>query len=79
MRRLLFGAGSGIARIEGDTAIFKPEGAKDECKISLSFQSGKLIVSQTGICGCGFNVSAEGTYRKVSSIKPKFDTDSGDQ
>jgi hypothetical protein len=79
MRRLLFGAGSGIARIEGDTAIFKPEGAEDECRISLTFQSGKLIVSQTGICGFGFKVSPEGTHRKVSSAKPKFDTDSGDQ
>jgi hypothetical protein len=79
MRRLLFGPGSGIARIEGDTTIFKPDDAEDECRISLTFQSGKLTVGQTSICGFGVNVSAEGTYRKVSFAKPKFDTDSGDQ
>jgi len=69
------GQGSGIARIEGDTAIFKPEGAEDECKITLKFTRGKLVVTQTGTCGFGNNVSAEGTYKKVSSNKPKFDTD----
>src|SRR5881296_1828733 len=68
------GQGSGIARIEGDTAIFKPEGAEDECKIALTFMRGKLVVTQTGTCGFGNHVSAEGTYKKVSSNKPKFDT-----
>ena len=67
------GQGSGIARIEGDTAIFKPEGAEDECKITLKFANEKLVVTQTGICGFGFNVTAAGIYKKVSSKKPKFD------
>jgi hypothetical protein len=67
------GEGSGIALIEGETAIFKPEGAEDECKITMKFTGGKLVVSQQGICGFGHNVSAAGTYRKVSSRKPKFD------
>ena len=69
------GEGSGIARIEGDTAIFKPEGAEDDCKITLNFRAGKLVVTQAGICGFGFNVTAEGTYKKVSSAKPKFDSE----
>src|SRR6266849_3707091 len=69
------GQGSGVARIEGDTAIFKPEGAEDECKIARTFMRGKLVVTQTGTCGFGNHVSAEGTYKKVSSNKPKFDTD----
>jgi hypothetical protein len=68
------GAGSGIATIEGDTAIFKPEGAEEECQITLKFTDGKLVVTQTGICGFGHNVSAEGTYKKVSSKKPKFES-----
>jgi hypothetical protein len=68
------GEGSGIAHIEGDTAIFKPDGAEDECKITLKFTGGKLVVTQTGICGFGFNVTAEGTYKKVSSKKPKFES-----
>jgi len=71
------GQGSSIARIEGDTAIFKPEGAEDECAITLKFTPGKLVVTQTGVCGFGHNVTAEATYKKVSSKKPKFD--SGDR
>src|SRR5437879_8712900 len=71
------GEGSGTAQIEGDTAIFKPEGAEDECQITLKFASGKLIVTQTGICGFGHNVTAEGTYRESSSKKPKFASGTG--
>ena len=69
------GEGSGIARIEGNVATFKPDGAEDECMISLKFAGGKLVVTQVGICGFGFNVTAEGTYKKVSSAKPKFDSE----
>jgi hypothetical protein len=69
------GEGSGIAKIEGDTAIFKPEGAEDECQITLKFTGGKLVVTETGICGFGHNVTAEGTYKKVSAKKPKFDSE----
>jgi hypothetical protein len=68
------GEGSGIAKIEGDTAIFRPDGAEDECKITLKFTGGKLVATQVGICGFGFNVTAEGTYKRVSSAKPKFDS-----
>jgi hypothetical protein len=66
------GEGSGIATIEGDTAIFKPENAEDECRITLKFSGGKLVVTQTGICGFGHNVTAAGTYKKISAKKPKF-------
>jgi len=69
------GVGSGIATIEGDTAIFKPEDAEEECQITLKFTGGKLVVTQTGICGFGHNVTAAGTYKKVSAQKPKFDSD----
>ena len=69
------GEGSGFATIDGDTAMFKPEGAKEECQIRLKFTGSKLVVTQTGICGFGHNVSAEGTYKKVSSKKPKFESD----
>src|SRR5947199_9145622 len=68
------GEGTGVGRIEGNMAIFKPEGAEDECKIMLKFSGGKLIVTKTGFCGFGQNVSAEGTYQKVSAKKPKFDS-----
>jgi hypothetical protein len=69
------GEGSGIATIEGDTAIFKPESAEEECRITLKFAGGKLVVTQTGICGFGHNVTAAGTYKKVSVKKPKFGED----
>ena len=69
------GEGSGIATIEGDTVIFRPEGAEEECQLPLKFIGSKLVVTQTGICGFGHNVSAEGTYKKVSSKKPKFGSD----
>jgi hypothetical protein len=67
------GEGSGIATIEGDTAVFKPEGAEDECQITMKFAGGKMIVDQQGICGFGNHVIASGTYHKTSSRKPKFD------
>lgn len=69
------GTGSAIARIEGDTAIFRPEGLNEdeECKITMRFNKGKLSVEQEGVCGFGHNVWATGTYRRVSKAKPKFD------
>jgi hypothetical protein len=68
------GEGSGIATIEGDTATFKPEGAEEQCSITLKFIGNKLVVTQTGICGFGNNVTAAGTYKKISAKKPKFET-----
>jgi hypothetical protein len=68
------GEGTAVVRIEGDTASFKPDGAEDECKITLKFSGGKLVVTQEGTCGFGFNVRADGTYKRVSSKKPKFDS-----
>lgn len=67
------GAESGIAIIENDTAIFKPEGVSDECKITMKFARARLIVTQQGTCGFGLNVTADGTYKKVSKRKPTFD------
>ena len=61
------GEGKGIAFIEGDTAIFKPDGAEEECRITMKFTGGKLVVMQEGVCGFGFNVTAAGTYSKVNS------------
>jgi hypothetical protein len=68
------GEGNGIATIEGDTAVFKPDSAEEECRITLRFTGSKLIVTQTGICGFGHNVTAAGTYKKVSAKKPKFES-----
>jgi hypothetical protein len=72
------GEGHSVASIEGDTAIFKPDGAEDECKITMKFTHGKLVVTQAGTCGFGAGVSAEGTYMKVSTRKPTFESGEGD-
>jgi hypothetical protein len=72
------GEGHGVASIEGDTAVFKPDGAEDECRITMKFTRGKLMVTQTGVCGFGNNVTAEGTYKRTSRGEPKFESGEGD-
>jgi len=67
------GQGTGIASIDGDTAVFVPEAAGTDGKITLKFTAGKLIVKQEGECGFGNHVYADGNYRKVSGKKPNFD------
>ena len=75
------GTATGEAVITGDTAVFVPDYAKEQnepCKITLRFtKPGTLIVSTENNLGCGFgfNVEADGTYRKTSSAKPKFTTE----
>lgn len=72
------GAASGEAVIRGDTAVFTPNevaAGDNPCKITLKFSKpGTLIVTtENGLeCGFGFNVSADGSYRKTSGAKPKF-------
>jgi hypothetical protein len=39
------------------------------------FTGSKLVVTQTGTCGFGHNVTAAGTYKRVTAEKPKFDSD----
>lgn len=66
------GEARGIAEIEGDTAILKPEDMKNRCTIKLQFVGKRLVVSQDGECGFGKHVTAAGEYKKSSSRKPKF-------
>ena len=70
------GRASGEAVIQGDTAVFTAYD-KELCKIRLEFtRPGTLDVtmeSGSGIgCGFGLNVSADGTYKKISGAEPKF-------
>ena len=67
------GQGSGVATIEGDTAVFVPYGTAADGKITLRFSGGKLIATQEGDCGFGHRVRADGAYRKISSKKPVFE------
>lgn len=66
------GEARGVAEIEGDTAILKPDEMENGCTIKLQFVGQRLIVSQDGECGFGKHVTAAGEYRKTSSRKPKF-------
>jgi hypothetical protein len=67
------GDASGKATIERDTATLALPDFPD-CKIAIAFlPDGKLKVEQSGDCGFGHNVRADGTFTKVSSRKPKFD------
>jgi hypothetical protein len=69
------GEANGVAVIEGDTAVFKPAEFEETCTITLKFtKPGRLEVEEEGSqCGFGHNVTPGGSYRKISSRKPKFD------
>jgi len=71
------GTADGEATIKGDTAIYSST-EFGQCTITIRFvKPGTIEVSQNGTendCGFGFNVAADGTYRKFSSRKPKFNT-----
>jgi hypothetical protein len=63
--------------IVGDLATLEPEGLQ-QCSIEIKFvRPGMIKVTQDGTdadCGFGHNVFASGTYRKVSSRKPSFES-----
>lgn len=69
------GQAEGEAEIVGDRATYT-NAEYGDCKITIKFvKSGTITVTQesdSSDCGFGFNVSADGTYKKVSSAKPKF-------
>ena len=70
------GYATGEAIIDGNIATFKPSDT-ERCEITLVFLPGKLKVIQDGSdadCGFGHNVYATGTYRKIRSGKPKFES-----
>jgi|SRR5262252_4221197 len=70
------GYASGAATIEGNVATFVPPDT-ERCKITLMFLPGKMVVTQDGddfACGFGHNVNATGTYKKIRSGKPKFES-----
>ena len=70
------GYAMGEATIEGNVATFVPPDT-ERCKITMTFLPGKLVVKQDGSdvdCGFGHNVNATGSYRKIRSGKPKFET-----
>lgn len=67
----------GEATIVGDIAMAETGGDLGirTCAIIITFvRPGTIKVTQEGDdCGFGHNVSAAGTYKKISSKKPKFE------
>ena len=65
----------GEATITGDTATYSST-EFGKCQITIKFvRPGVIKVTQSGAdfdCGFGHNVTADGTYHKVSGNKPKF-------
>jgi hypothetical protein len=61
-----------VVDLVGNTADYKDE----HCSITMKFTRTAVVVKQAdevGDCDFGANVTASGSYRKVSSRKPKFD------
>lgn len=71
------GEAQGEAEINGDTAVYSTNEDGGKCEITIKFvKPGQIKVTQTeekGGCGFGLNVSANGTYKKISNAKPAFD------
>lgn len=68
------GEAKGVVPLQNNVAVF--EDADGKCKIRMKFTGNKIIVTQEEeelACGFGFNVTADGTYLKLNSRKPKFD------
>ena len=70
------GSASGHATIKNDVAIFVPPDTEG-CKITMTFMPDRTLkVEGEGRpvdCGFGRMAPPDGTYKKVSDAKPKFD------
>jgi hypothetical protein len=56
--------------LQNNVAVYE----SGQCRITIRFTGRRAVVTQNeNDCGFGLNVSAEGSYIKRSSRKPKFD------
>ncbi len=69
------GEATGNAAIMADTAVYSSK-QFGQCKITIKFvRPGVIKVTQSGSdsdCGFGHNVTAAGTYKKISGRRPTF-------
>jgi hypothetical protein len=65
------GQASGIGVFDDGAVTFRQEGG--ECKFILRLHDDRLVVRQIGYPCFGFNVTAEGTYRRVDASRPTFE------
>jgi hypothetical protein len=70
------GSATGEATIENDVATFVPPDT-DGCTITMTFLPGGSLKVESNArpvdCGFGRMAPPDGTYKKVSSAKPKFE------
>jgi hypothetical protein len=73
------GQAIGEAEINGDTAVYLANKYGGKCEITIKFvKSGQIKITQNEEergCGFGLNVRATGTYKKVSSKTPTFESE----
>jgi uncharacterized protein len=69
--RMNVGEVSGEIPLNGNAANFSDK--ENDCGLSFKFAPGKLVVTRDGGCGMGLNVTAPGSYKRVSAAPPKFD------
>ena len=68
------GEAKGVAPLQNNVAVFEDGDGKR--RIKMRFTGNKIIVTQKEeefACGFEFNVTADGTYLKQDSRKPKLD------
>jgi len=56
------GEAEGVVELKKDRALYKEE----DCVLAMTFAGGTVKIDQQGDCGFGLNVSADGTYRRMS-------------
>jgi len=62
---------SGEAPLAGDAASYADK--DNDCALAFKFSGETLAVIQDGTCGVGLNVSGSGTYKRTSTVAPKFE------
>lgn len=70
------GTTSGVAVLDrGKAELTSEEG---DCAFILRLRGDTLVVTQSGYGCFGWNVTAEGTYRRVDASRPAFEMDEAD-
>lgn len=64
------GSAIGVALVQQGEARFKSEGS--DCWFVLRLHGDRMVVNQSGYTCFGSNVTAEGTYHRVSTDRPAF-------
>jgi hypothetical protein len=69
------GEARGVAIVQRDEATLQSEAVESDCqfKLILHLRGDRLVVTPFGDTCFGFNVTAAGTYHRVSTDRPTFE------